>query len=70
MALEAMNHASHLNTKIIVVLNDNGMAISPNIGAVAKLLNLLTRSPDTSTSRRTRRRPSLTCRSAGASCDS
>ena len=45
MALEAMNHASHLNTKIIVVLNDNGMAISPNIGAVAKLLTLLTRSP-------------------------
>ena len=45
MALEAMNHASHLNTKIIVVLNDNGMAISPNIGAVAKMLNLLTRSP-------------------------
>jgi 1-deoxy-D-xylulose-5-phosphate synthase len=45
MALEAMNHASHLNTKIIVVLNDNGMAISPNVGAVAKLLTLLTRSP-------------------------
>jgi 1-deoxy-D-xylulose-5-phosphate synthase len=45
MALEAMNHASHLNSKVIVVLNDNGMAISPNIGAVAKLLNLLTRSP-------------------------
>jgi 1-deoxy-D-xylulose-5-phosphate synthase len=45
MALEAMNHASHLNTKVIVVLNDNGMAISPNIGAVSKLLNLLTRSP-------------------------
>ena len=45
MALEAMNHASHLDTKIIVVLNDNGMAISPNIGAVAKLLTLLTRSP-------------------------
>jgi 1-deoxy-D-xylulose-5-phosphate synthase len=45
MALEAMNHASHLNTKIIVVLNDNGMAIAPNIGAVSKTLNLFTRSP-------------------------
>ena len=45
MALEALNHASHLDTKIIIVLNDNGMAISPNIGAVAKLLNLLTRAP-------------------------
>ena len=45
MALEALNHASHLNTKIIVVLNDNGMAISPSIGGVSKMLNLLTRSP-------------------------
>ncbi|MGD0765935.1 MAG: 1-deoxy-D-xylulose-5-phosphate synthase [Dehalococcoidia bacterium] len=45
MALEALNHASHLNTKIIIVLNDNGMAISPSIGAVSKLLNLLTRAP-------------------------
>ena len=45
MALEALNHASHLNTKVIVVLNDNGMAISPNIGAVSKLLNLLNRTP-------------------------
>jgi 1-deoxy-D-xylulose-5-phosphate synthase len=45
MALEALNHASHLHTKIIVVLNDNGMAIAPNIGAVSKMLNLFTRSP-------------------------
>ena len=45
MALEALNHASHLNTKIIVVLNDNGMSIAPNIGAVSKTLNLFTRSP-------------------------
>jgi 1-deoxy-D-xylulose-5-phosphate synthase len=45
MAMEALNHASHLSTKVIVVLNDNGMSISPNVGAVAKLLNLLTRSP-------------------------
>jgi 1-deoxy-D-xylulose-5-phosphate synthase len=39
MALEAINHAGHLGTKIIVVLNDNGMSISPSIGAVARLLN-------------------------------
>ncbi|MBE3096664.1 MAG: 1-deoxy-D-xylulose-5-phosphate synthase, partial [Planctomycetes bacterium] len=45
MALEALNHAGHLNTKIIVVLNDNGMAISPNIGAVSKFLGLLTNAP-------------------------
>jgi 1-deoxy-D-xylulose-5-phosphate synthase len=39
MALEAVNHAGHLGTNLIVVLNDNGMAISPSIGAVARLLN-------------------------------
>jgi len=39
MALEAVNHAGHLGTKLIVVLNDNGMSISPSVGAVSKLLN-------------------------------
>ncbi|MFQ6121539.1 MAG: 1-deoxy-D-xylulose-5-phosphate synthase [Dehalococcoidales bacterium] len=39
MAFEAVNHAGHLGTKLIVILNDNGMAISPSIGAVSKLLN-------------------------------
>jgi 1-deoxy-D-xylulose-5-phosphate synthase len=39
MALEAINHAGHLGTKIIVVLNDNGMSISPSVGAVARILN-------------------------------
>jgi len=39
MALEALNHAGHLGSKLIVVLNDNGMSISPTVGALAKLLN-------------------------------
>ena len=39
MALEAINHAGHLGTKVIVVLNDNGMAISPSVGAVSRWLN-------------------------------
>lgn len=39
MALEALNHAGHLGTKLIVVLNDNGMAISPSVGALSRLLN-------------------------------
>ena len=39
MALEAINQAGHLGTKLIVVLNDNGMSISPTVGALAKLLN-------------------------------
>lgn len=39
MAFEALNHIGHLKKKIIVVLNDNGMAISPSIGAQARWMN-------------------------------
>jgi len=39
MAFEALNHAGHLGSKLIVVLNDNGMSISPTVGALAKILN-------------------------------
>lgn len=39
MAFEALNHIGHLKKKIIVVLNDNGMAISPSVGAQARWLN-------------------------------
>jgi 1-deoxy-D-xylulose-5-phosphate synthase len=38
MALEAFNQVEHLGSRIIVVLNDNGMSISPTVGALAKLL--------------------------------
>ncbi|MCX7911383.1 MAG: 1-deoxy-D-xylulose-5-phosphate synthase [Dehalococcoidales bacterium] len=38
MAFEALNHAGHLGNRLIVVLNDNGMSISPTVGALAKLL--------------------------------
>ena len=41
MAYEALNHAGHLGNKLIVVLNDNGMAISPTVGAIARHLNIL-----------------------------
>jgi len=41
MAFEALNHAGHLGIRLIVVLNDNGMAISPSVGALARLLNKL-----------------------------
>ncbi len=37
MAFEALNQAGHLGTKLIVLLNDNGMAISPSVGALSKL---------------------------------
>ena len=38
MALEALNHAGHLQKKLLVVLNDNEMSISPNVGAIANYL--------------------------------
>ncbi|NOQ65249.1 MAG: 1-deoxy-D-xylulose-5-phosphate synthase [Methyloprofundus sp.] len=34
MAFEAMNHAGSLDTNLLVILNDNDMAISPNVGAM------------------------------------
>jgi 1-deoxy-D-xylulose-5-phosphate synthase len=34
LAFEALNHAGGSNNDVIVVLNDNGMSISPNVGAL------------------------------------
>ncbi|MDY7012467.1 MAG: 1-deoxy-D-xylulose-5-phosphate synthase, partial [Cyanobacteriota bacterium] len=46
MALEAINHAGHLpNTRLLVVLNDNEMSISPNVGAISRYLNKVRLSP-------------------------
>jgi 1-deoxy-D-xylulose-5-phosphate synthase len=39
MALEALNQAGHLGSRLCVILNDNGMSISPTVGAFAKLLS-------------------------------
>jgi len=40
MALEAINHAGHLpKTRLLVVLNDNDMSISPPVGALSTHLN-------------------------------
>lgn len=39
MALEALNDAGHSPTNLLVVLNDNAMAISPNVGAMARYLS-------------------------------
>ncbi len=38
MAFEALNHAGALGTDLIVVLNDNGMSIARNVGAMARYL--------------------------------
>lgn len=39
MAYEALNNASRLETNFIVILNDNNMSISENVGGVSKYLN-------------------------------
>ena len=39
MALEALNQVGHLGSRLIVVLNDNGMSISPTVGALSRLLS-------------------------------
>lgn len=41
MAYEALNNASKLETNFIVVLNDNNMSISENVGGVSKYLNTI-----------------------------
>ncbi len=45
MSLEALNHAGHLKRNLIVILNDNKMAISGTVGAIAKHLNKIRTSP-------------------------
>ena len=39
MAYEALNNAAKLETNFIVVLNDNNMSISENVGGMSKYLN-------------------------------
>ncbi len=39
MAFEALNHAGSLDTNLLVILNDNEMSISPNVGAMSKYLS-------------------------------
>lgn len=41
MALEALNHIGMLKKKIVIILNDNEMAIGPRVGAIASHLSKL-----------------------------
>ena len=41
MAYEALNNASHLNSNFIIVLNDNNMSISRNVGGMSTYLSAL-----------------------------
>lgn len=42
LAYEALNNAGNMNTNFIVVLNDNGMSISPNTGGLSRSLGRIT----------------------------
>src|SRR6266536_6341469 len=39
MAMEAVNQAGHLKSRLIVLLNDNGMSIAPAVGSLSGYLN-------------------------------
>ncbi len=46
MAFEALNHAGHLGLNMLVILNDNEMSISRNVGALARYFNrMITAAP-------------------------
>jgi 1-deoxy-D-xylulose-5-phosphate synthase len=45
MAVEAINHWGQMGARMIVVLNDNGMAISPSVGAFSRFLNRMRLDP-------------------------
>ena len=45
MAFEAINHAGDIGVDMLIILNDNEMSISPNVGAMHKYLTRLISSP-------------------------
>lgn len=45
MAYEAMNNAAQLDSNYIIVLNDNEMSISPNVGGMSKYLQSIRTAP-------------------------
>ncbi len=45
MAFEALNHLGHLQTDLTIILNDNEMSISKNVGALSRYLTKLRLNP-------------------------
>jgi 1-deoxy-D-xylulose-5-phosphate synthase len=39
MAIEGLNQTGQIGTRLVVILNDNGMSISPTVGAIARVLD-------------------------------
>lgn len=47
LSYEGMNNAGHSDRDILLIVNDNGMSISPNVGAMSKLLGRIVADPRT-----------------------
>ncbi|MGE0353976.1 MAG: 1-deoxy-D-xylulose-5-phosphate synthase [Gemmatimonadales bacterium] len=47
LSYEGMNNAGHSDRDIILIVNDNGMSISPNVGAISKTLGRIVANPAT-----------------------
>ncbi|HTR19431.1 MAG TPA: 1-deoxy-D-xylulose-5-phosphate synthase N-terminal domain-containing protein, partial [Gemmatimonadales bacterium] len=45
MPYEALNNAGHSDRDLIFILNDNGMSIAPNVGAISRYLGSIIASP-------------------------
>lgn len=45
MAMEALNDAGRINSKMTIILNDNEMSIAPNVGALAAYLSRIRSNP-------------------------
>ncbi|MBV9213329.1 MAG: 1-deoxy-D-xylulose-5-phosphate synthase [Actinobacteria bacterium] len=46
VAFEALHNAGGLDVPIVIVLNDNGMSIAPNVGALSRYFNRIRLQPD------------------------
>ena len=47
LSYEGMNNAGHSDRDILLIVNDNGMSISPNVGAISKLFGGIVADPRT-----------------------
>jgi 1-deoxy-D-xylulose-5-phosphate synthase len=47
LSYEGMNNAGHSDRDLILIVNDNGMSISPNVGAISKMLGGIVADPRT-----------------------
>ncbi|MFL5514659.1 MAG: 1-deoxy-D-xylulose-5-phosphate synthase [Gemmatimonadales bacterium] len=47
LSYEGMNNAGHSERDLVLIVNDNGMSISPNVGAISKMLGRVVADPRT-----------------------